>query len=155
SFFAKVAKQRRCWTILLAHHADDLVETFLINLFRGTGSAGLAAMREVSTRSIDEVELTIARPLLGIWRNDIDKYVRNHHLPFREDASTKTPNALRNRIRHRLIPHFEKIAGRNIRPAIWRAAAIASEEEDWIEKHLPNSADAQFPVARLRSLPVA
>jgi tRNA(Ile)-lysidine synthase len=155
SFFANVAKQRRCRTILLAHHADDLVETFLINLFRGTGSAGLAAMREVSTRSIADVELTIARPLLGIWRRDIDKYVRKHRLPFREDASNKSLNALRNRIRHRLIPHFEKIAGRNIRPAIWRAAAIAGEEEDWIEKQLPDSADARFPVARIRSLPVA
>src|ERR1700730_3456302 len=44
-FFARVAKRRRCRTIFLAHHADDLVETFLINLFRGAGPGGLSAMR--------------------------------------------------------------------------------------------------------------
>jgi tRNA(Ile)-lysidine synthase len=155
SFFAKTAERRKCRMILLAHHADDLVETFLINLFRGTGSTGLAAMREISTRSIDGVELTIVRPLLGIWRKEIDNYMRKHRLTFREDVSNKSLNPLRNRIRHRVIPDLEKIVGRNIRPAIWRAATIAGEEEDWIEKQLPDSDDAQFSVVRLRALPVA
>ena len=70
-FFAKIAKQRRCHTIFLAHHADDLVETFLINLFRGAGLTGLAAMREISIRRIDNVDLTIVRPMLGVWRDEI------------------------------------------------------------------------------------
>jgi tRNA(Ile)-lysidine synthase len=154
-FFAETARRRKCKTIFLAHHADDLVETFLINLFRGAGAAGLSGMREISTRRIDDVDLTIVRPFLGVWRKKIDIYVREHRIKFREDASNKNLNPLRNRIRHRIIPYLEKILGRNIRPAIWRAAAIAGEEEDWIEKHLPDSTDAQFSVARLRALPVA
>src|SRR4030095_15375990 len=108
SFFAKVAKHRRCRTILLAHHADDLVETFLINLFRGAGTTGLAAMREISTRRIGDVDLTIVRPFLGVWRNEIDKYVREHCLKFREDASNKNLAPLRNRLRRRIIPYQEK-----------------------------------------------
>src|SRR6266536_2765978 len=108
-FFAQVAKRRRCRTIFLAHHADDLVETFLMNLFRGAGSAGLAAMREVSTRCIDDVDLTIVRPLLGLWRKEIDSYVQEHRIKFHEDASNKNLNPLRNRIRHRIIPYLEKI----------------------------------------------
>ena len=155
SFFAKVAKRRRCHTIFLAHHADDLVETFLINLFRGAGSAGLAAMREVSTRCIDDVELTIVRPLLGVWRKEIDTYVRKHQLTFREDASNKNLNPLRNRIRHRVITYLEKILGRNIRPAIWRAATIAGEEEAWMDGQLPDSSYIELSVANLRALPVA
>jgi tRNA(Ile)-lysidine synthase len=154
-FFAETARRRKCETIFLAHHADDLVETFLINLFRGAGTTGLSGMREISTRRIDDVDLAIVRPFLGVWRKEIDIYVREHRIKFREDASNKNLNPLRNRIRHRIIPYLEKILGRNIRPAIWRAAAIAGEEEDWIEKQLPDSTDAQFSVARLRALPVA
>jgi tRNA(Ile)-lysidine synthase len=155
SFFSKIAKRRRRHTIFLAHHADDLVETFLINLFRGAGSAGLAAMRDVSTRSLDGVELTIVRPLLSIWRKEIDIYVRTHRIKFREDASNKNLNPLRNRIRHRVIPFLEKTLGRNIRPAIWRAAAIASEEEDWINDQLPDSSSVELSTANLRGLPIA
>ena len=154
-FFAETARRRKCKTIFLAHHADDLVETFLINLFRGAGAAGLSGMREISTRRIDDVDLTIVRPFLCVWRKEIDVYVREHRIKFREDASNKNLNPVRNRFRHRIIPYFKKILGRNVRPAIWRAAAIAGEEEDWIEKQLPDSTDAQFSVARLRALPVA
>src|SRR5262245_23639052 len=76
AFFTRAARCQNCRTIFVAHHADDLVETFLINLFRGAGSAGLAAMREVSTRRIDGVDLTIVRPFLCVWRKEIDGYIR-------------------------------------------------------------------------------
>src|SRR5438874_6521879 len=118
-FFAKIAKRRRCQTIFLAHHADDLVETFLINLFRGAGLTGLAAMRETSIRRIDNVDLTIVRPILGVWRDEIDNYVREHRLKFREDASNKNLVPLRNRIRRCVIPYLENTFSRNLRQNIW------------------------------------
>jgi tRNA(Ile)-lysidine synthase len=154
-FFAQIAKRRRCRAIFLAHHADDLVETFLLNLFRGAGKAGLAAMREVSKRRIDDIDLTIVRPLLGVWRKEIDGYVRKHRLKFRQDASNKDLAPLRNRIRLRVIPYLEKTFGRQIRQSIWRAANIAGEEEAWIDNQLPDSADADLAAATLRGLPVA
>ena len=154
-FFAETARRRKCKTIFLAHHADDLVETFLINLFRGTGSAGLASMREASTRSIGGAKLTIVRPLLGTWRKEIDIYVHEHRITFREDSSNKNLHPLRNRIRHRIIPYLEKILGRNIRPAIWRAAAIAGEEEAWIDGQLADSSGVELSVTKLRALPIA
>src|SRR5438876_4346920 len=81
-FFAETARRRKCKTIFLAHHADDLVETFLINLFRGAGTTGLSGMREVSSRRVDGVDLTIVRPLLSVWRKEIDNYMRTHRLKF-------------------------------------------------------------------------
>ena len=157
SFFAQVAKRRRCRTIFLAHHADDLVETFLINLFRGAGPTGLAAMRDVSVRRVDDVDLTIVRPLLSVWRDEIDKEIRAHRLKFREDASNKNLAPLRNRTRHRVVPYLEKTVGRNIRQTIWRAAMIAAEEEAWIGSLTRDSFEpaAELPVEKLRSLPVA
>ena len=155
AFFAETARRRNCRTIFVAHHADDLVETFLINLFRGAGSAGLAAMREISTRRIDGVDLTIVRPFLCVWRKEIDDYVSEHRLKFREDATNKNLTPLRNRIRHRIIPYLEKMLGRNIRQNIWRTAMIAADEEKWIESELRDSTHADLSVVKLRALPIA
>lgn len=166
NFFAQVARQRRVHTIFLAHHADDLVETFLLNLFRGTGMSGLAAMREISQRTIAETPLTIVRPLLSSWRRDIDKYVSTHRLKFREDSSNAQLHATRNRVRHRVLPYLEKIFGRNIRQNIWRTAMIAAEEENFFDLlfagPLPSrpgtnltALSRQVSVKPLREMPVA
>ena len=156
-FFAQVAKRRRCRTIFLGHHADDLVETFLINLFRGAGPGGLSAMRGISVRKIDNVKLQIVRPLLGVSREQIDDYVRKHRLKFREDASNKNLAPLRNRIRHRIIPEIEKQLGRNVRGTIWRAATIAAEEENFFEALLPDKLSklTALAVKPLRAMPIA
>ena len=155
AFFAETARRQNCRTIFVAHHADDLVETFLINLFRGAGGAGLSAMREISTRRIDGVDLTIVRPFLCVWRKEIDEYIREQRLRFREDVTNKNLAPLRNRIRHRIIPYLEKMLGRNIRQNIWRTAMIAAEEERWIEGELRDSTHADFSIAKLRALPIA
>ena len=155
AFFTETARRRNCRTIFVAHHVDDLVETFLINLFRGAGSAGLAAMREISTRRIDGVDLTIVRPFLRVWRKEIDDYVSEHRLRFREDSMNKNLTPLRNRIRHRVIPYLEKMLGRNIRQNIWRTAMIAADEEKWIDSELRDSTHADLSVVKLRALPIA
>ncbi len=157
SFFAKVAQRTGCGTIFIAHHADDLVETFLINLFRGAGSAGLSSLREESSRDVDGVNLTILRPFLEVWRRDLDQYIKKHRLAFREDASNRDVTPLRNRIRHRIIPYLEKSIGRTIRPNIWRTARIAAEEESFFETLLPEGLDAlsALAVGPLQNMSVA
>ena len=156
-FFAKIARRRKCDTIFLAHHADDLVETLLINLFRGTGFAGLAGMREVSERAINGGTLTIVRPLLSIWRNDINAYVKSRKLKYRDDATNRDPEPLRNRIRLRALPYLEKTLGREIRQSLWRTAQIAAEEEDLLDGLLQGTANdgESLDVKRLQKSGVA
>ena len=156
AFFAKAVQRHRCHTIFLAHHADDLVETFLFNLMRGAGLTGLTAMRDVSRRDLNDIKLlVIVRPLLSVWRKDIDNYVHEHGLKFREDATNKNFAPIRNRIRNRIIPYLENMLGRNIRQNIWRTAIIAAEEENWIESELPDATEANLSVVKLRTLPIA
>ena len=153
-FFSDVARRRRCRTIFLGHHADDLVETFLINLFRGTGTQGQRGIQQIATRQIGKTELTIVRPLLGIWRSDVDAYVRAHRLRYREDATNESVEPLRNRMRHRIIPALEKEFGRDIRKAVRRAALIAAGEDALLTELLPPSGNT-LGVKRLRLLPIA
>jgi tRNA(Ile)-lysidine synthase len=153
-FFAKVARRRRCRTIFLGHHADDLVETFLINLFRGSGTAGQRGIQPIATRTVEQVQLTILRPLLSVWRSEIDEYVAEHRLRFREDATNQQLQSLRNRVRHRVIPQLEKQFGRTIRQAVHRAATIAADEDAFLNDQLPVLGD-RAPVKSLRQLPVA
>ncbi len=82
--------------LLTAHHADDNIETFLINLSRRSGIGGLSGIPEQNGK--------IVRPLLPFYRHDLEQYVRSQRIEWREDSSNASGDYLRNRIRQRLIP---------------------------------------------------
>lgn len=88
--------------IVIAHHADDAIETFFINLLRGTGIAGL--------HGIASVHQSIIRPMLPFSRKDIEDYAVAHKLDWREDSSNASDKYERNKIRHHLLPVLQKIA---------------------------------------------
>jgi len=87
--------------ILTGHHADDNVETFLINLSRGTGLEGLVGIPEQNDK--------IIRPLLLFSREDIANYANEHDIQWREDSSNASDKYLRNKIRHDLVPLFKEL----------------------------------------------
>jgi tRNA(Ile)-lysidine synthase len=152
AFFTAVAARRACPHLYLAHHADDQAETFLFNLLRGSGSAGLGGMRPVSERG----ELVIHRPLLGTWREEIDRYVAARDLRHCEDPTNRDLQHTRNRMRHEIIPYLEKTLGRNVRAALWRSAEILAAEDEWLSNLMPPIAvAAELEVAALRALPLA
>ncbi len=155
AFFVSTARKRKCRTIFLAHHADDLVETALLNLFRGAGPGGIAAMRGAAVHCIGKTSLRIIRPLLETWREEIDSYIKEHALKFREDKTNATPSSTRNKIRHRLLPVIKQEFGRDVRKTIWRAAQIWAEEETLLDSLLPEKIPDVFSVAALRKLPIA
>jgi tRNA(Ile)-lysidine synthase len=154
--FAGIAAESHIFRLFLGHHADDQVETFLLQLMRGAGSSGLGAMAAVSAREIEGVELRIARPLLGVWRAEIDEYVAERCLPYREDATNAELDHTRNRIRHLALPSLEKAFGRDPREALWRAAELLRAENELIEA-MPVLLDlpSELEVPWLRGLPLA
>jgi len=100
-WFFELSEQLDFDFILTAHHADDNLETFLINLSRGTGLEGL--------KGIPEVNNTIVRPLLPFSREDIEDYAKINHLKWREDSSNASTKYLRNKLRHDVIPVLKDI----------------------------------------------
>ncbi|UFH35211.1 tRNA lysidine(34) synthetase TilS [Flavobacterium acetivorans] len=87
--------------ILTAHHADDNLETFLINLSRGTGLEGLVGIPEQNDK--------IIRPLLLFSRQEIANYAAENTIQWREDSSNASDKYLRNKIRHDLVPLFKEL----------------------------------------------
>lgn len=87
--------------ILTAHHANDNLETFLINLIRGTGLDGLTGIRTENEK--------IIRPLMKFSRKEIENFAREENIPWREDSSNASPKYLRNKIRSEVIPVMEEI----------------------------------------------
>jgi len=82
--------------IAIAHHVNDDVETFFINLIRGSGLKGLLGIKEKNN--------AVVRPLLSVSRVEIEHYLKEKGLLFREDSSNASVKYLRNKIRHELIP---------------------------------------------------
>jgi tRNA(Ile)-lysidine synthase len=131
-FFAGVARRERCRTVFLAHHADDQVETCLFNFLRGSGAAGLAGMRPESIQKLGAIELRLIRPMLGIRRREIEAFLRGREIPWREDASNRSPEHTRNRLRERVLPVLAQEFGPSFPGAILRAAEILAAEDDWM-----------------------
>ena len=123
--------------VLVAHTADDQVETVLLNLLRGTGLHGLSGMSVVAPLPpVPDVPspppIPLLRPLMAVSRSDVEDYLRTRRLRPRQDASNLTPDFLRNRVRHELIPMMEALRP-GARDAVQRAAAAVREAMDYLE----------------------
>lgn len=131
---AEMASRSQCSNLVTAHHADDQVETVLMNLFRGSGERGISGMDLQSTREIDGVELEIFRPFLSIMREELETYASEHGVSFREDESNFDDFALRNRVRKTLMPTLRDVFERDVRGSILRAADLARINEAWMKE---------------------
>lgn len=98
-----VFERQACDVLLLAHHQNDQAETVLLNLLRGSGVRGLAAMPEVRALTAD---IQLLRPLLDIPRSDLLEYALAHQLEWVEDESNQDQNIDRNFLRHAVIPQI-------------------------------------------------
>ena len=100
-WFYELCQTEGCTVIAVAHHANDSIETFFINLLRGTGLRGLTGINRQYGR--------VVRPLLYATRKDILEYAVHNHIPYREDSSNRSTKYLRNKIRLGLLPMLQEI----------------------------------------------
>ena len=101
SWFNKLSEELGIDYIITAHHIDDSIETFLINLSRGAGINGFLGIPEVNNK--------INRPLLAFTKDQLKSYALENKILFREDSSNKKKDYLRNQIRLEVIPKLKKI----------------------------------------------
>ncbi|MDE6374350.1 MAG: tRNA lysidine(34) synthetase TilS [Alistipes sp.] len=154
AWFEELRTQHGYTAIAVAHHADDSIETFFINLLRGTGLRGLTGI----SRQIGR----IVRPLMFASRKEILEYAVANKIPFREDSSNRSTKYLRNKIRLGLIPRIREInprftdlmrrnidrltdAQRFIDHGIERIRREAVTSEGEIDIGRPDRIDAAFP----------
>jgi tRNA(Ile)-lysidine synthase len=100
-WFNKILNKHQYQFLITAHHLDDMFETFLINLSRGTGLDGLVGIPQINEK--------IIRPLLIFTREDISLYAQKESIDWREDQSNLTIKYHRNKIRHKVVPILKEL----------------------------------------------
>ncbi|HSH19485.1 MAG TPA: tRNA lysidine(34) synthetase TilS, partial [Draconibacterium sp.] len=100
-YFERMRKQHKYDFIATAHHSDDLMETFFLNLTRKTGIKGLIGIKEKSGK--------IIRPMLFADRDEIETFASENFIDFREDSSNREVVFQRNFLRHRILPLFAEL----------------------------------------------
>jgi tRNA(Ile)-lysidine synthase len=129
-FLARTAQTIEAGTVVLGHHQDDQVELFFLRLLRGAGGSGLGGM-QWSSPSPANRKLCLIRPFLSQNRAALAAYARERKVPFRRDASNRTLEPLRNRIRLRLLPLLRRDYQEAVDGTVWRSMAILGAEADF------------------------
>lgn len=133
-FLGRVAKEQACGKIAMAHNADDNAETILHRILRGTGIDGLAGIpvtRKLSQAG--ETELTLVRPLLSASRQEIEQFLIDRNIPYRQDSSNLSLEYTRNRIRHELLPLLGQQYNPNIKKVLLQLGNIAGDMAEFLD----------------------
>lgn len=132
-FLTRVAKKHEYSVVLTAHNANDNAETLILNLMRGSGVSGLAAIPPLRLLTDGVI---VARPLLGTERREIEAYAEEVGLEWREDSTNASMKHTRNRVRHELLPMLE---GYN--PGIVGTLNSTAEIMRGLEQYLSHAVD--------------
>jgi tRNA(Ile)-lysidine synthase len=135
SFLAEVARGIGTSKVVVGHTRDDHIETIVMHLLRGAGTAGLCGLqpRSVLPYGENSGQLEVARPLLELTRQETLGYCQRYNLAPRSDSSNVSPSFLRNRVRLELLPVLRSY-NPSIDKALLRLADIAGDDVSFIEK---------------------
>ena len=146
AFFHRVLRRAGARALWLGHHQNDIAETMLMRLARGSGSAGLSAPRPLQ-RMDDRVHL---RPLLLLKKEEIIAALRAAGVPWREDRTNISGGFFRNRVRRHVVPAWQKAAGRDAVAGAALTRELLEEDDQALEAWL----DALQPFRSGRTLDV-
>ncbi len=104
NFYKKILKKYHSHTLLLAHHGDDLIETILMKIIRGSNIQGYAGIKKYSYLK----DYTIIRPLLNLTKEDLIKYNKENNIKYYIDSSNEDITYTRNRLRKKILPLLKK-----------------------------------------------
>ena len=122
--FGDLVRSGKLDRVALGHTRSDQAETVLFRFLRGSGTAGLAGIRPVTSDGF-------VRPLLAVDRGDVEQYLREREIPWREDSSNASLAFARNRIRHELLPQLQRDWNPALVETLAHTADWAFEEESW------------------------
>jgi tRNA(Ile)-lysidine synthase len=125
-FLQSAAERHRCDVVATAHTADDQSETVLHHILRGTGLTGLRGM-EWSRGIEHSTTLRLIRPMLSIWRTDIEQFLAELGQEFRHDITNQDVSLTRNRLRHELLPLLEREFNPRVREHLCQLAEQAAD----------------------------
>lgn len=131
-FLFQVAEREGASAVVVGHNADDQVETVLMHLLRGAGLSGLRGMSYRSLRNEWSDVIPLLRPLLGIWRDEVNRYLDEKGLVPLVDNSNLDTRYYRNRLRHDLIPYLEQY-NPQARKLLWQMADNLRDDYEVIE----------------------
>ena len=146
NFLFKTAKSIKADKIVLAHNLDDQAETVLMRILRGTGLHGLCAISP--KKNIQGFE--IIRPLIGVKRKDIERYIKKIGVKARRDKTNLQDIFFRNKIRNRLIPLLEKQYSPGIKDLLSNLAESASLDYDYLNYQAMRLAGTRGKSLKLR-----
>jgi tRNA(Ile)-lysidine synthase len=126
-FFKGLLRKHQATKIALGHNADDQVETVLINLLRGSGLKGLKGILPIRDGKV-------IRPLLEVWRREIDSFALKKGIPFFVDSSNLKKTYLRNRLRMDLIPLIEREYQARFKGVVLKTANLLQGENDYLDR---------------------
>ncbi len=132
-FLFEAARVHQAQAVAVAHHADDQVETVLMHFLRGAALPGLSGMAYREVIESWDKKIPVVRPLLGTWRDEIDRYVEEAGLEPCMDVSNQDTTYFRNRLRHELIQELESY-NPQVRSVLWRMADVLQEEDRYLSK---------------------
>ncbi|MBM3968590.1 MAG: tRNA lysidine(34) synthetase TilS [Planctomycetes bacterium] len=126
-FLRATATQHGCDVVAVAHTADDQAETVLHHILRGTGLTGLRGMEW--SRSLGD-STRLIRPMLSIWRTEVERFLADLGQDFRQDATNQDVSLTRNRLRHDLLPRLEQDFNPRVREHLCQLAEQAADCEE-------------------------